>query len=472
MAEAELPAAASQSVQDNDPVELLLSLKQASPTATPSAPPLNNQASGDQIDTSPKSSVTNDDEARQHETKAMTGAENDNNNSSNSTSSGSEETELPSSSSDSANKSNDNDEEYVPPSERRASNHKVTGAAKRPSGVTNKPGRNNLPKEVTAKLKTWFFDHADHPYPNEEKKMELANECSLTIMQINNWFINARRRLISRPPKRGSEHSQTTCTSKSAVSSQAPATRPKAKASEPQSNESNSHSSSVTQNKSNSSDEDPTLNQALSSSGSDKASSGHHSHRSITTLVAQNASLKEQVQAQQLQILQQQAVIQAMKTQQALMPNAMMMPEMNRMYNPMMANSPFGGSGFPNPMEGFNRQDAIMGNGMPGVNPMSIAATMASSNDAMMAIMAMQKSMGQTGAMCTSGMRQGTKPEASLTGSTPSPFMNGYPFMSNLGPSMNGGVHPATNPDWQTMAGFHGPFSGQPNAKRPKDDGS
>ena len=31
----------------------------------------------------------------------------------------------------------------------------------------------------------------------------LAQDCDLTIMQINNWFINARRRLINRPPKRG-----------------------------------------------------------------------------------------------------------------------------------------------------------------------------------------------------------------------------------------------------------------------------
>ncbi|KAL6238211.1 hypothetical protein BDW75DRAFT_237706 [Aspergillus navahoensis] len=58
----------------------------------------------------------------------------------------------------------------------------------------NRRRRGNLPKPVTEILKAWFHAHLDHPYPSEEDKQMLMSRTGLTINQISNWFINARRR--------------------------------------------------------------------------------------------------------------------------------------------------------------------------------------------------------------------------------------------------------------------------------------
>uniref|UniRef100_A0A1I7SAU3 Homeobox protein unc-62 n=1 Tax=Bursaphelenchus xylophilus TaxID=6326 RepID=A0A1I7SAU3_BURXY len=56
--------------------------------------------------------------------------------------------------------------------------------------------RGCFPKNATNKLKHWLFQNLTHPYPSEEQKKQLAQETSLTILQVNNWFINARRRIV------------------------------------------------------------------------------------------------------------------------------------------------------------------------------------------------------------------------------------------------------------------------------------
>jgi hypothetical protein len=52
----------------------------------------------------------------------------------------------------------------------------------------------NLPKNAVDTLKQWLFDHFQHPYPTDEEKSELAIQTKLNLTQVNNWFINARRR--------------------------------------------------------------------------------------------------------------------------------------------------------------------------------------------------------------------------------------------------------------------------------------
>lgn len=60
------------------------------------------------------------------------------------------------------------------------------GAAKR--GV--------LPRHATQVMRAWLFQHLVHPYPTEEEKRSLAAQTRLTLLQVNNWFINARRRIL------------------------------------------------------------------------------------------------------------------------------------------------------------------------------------------------------------------------------------------------------------------------------------
>uniref|UniRef100_A0A665STR5 Meis homeobox 1 a n=1 Tax=Echeneis naucrates TaxID=173247 RepID=A0A665STR5_ECHNA len=56
--------------------------------------------------------------------------------------------------------------------------------------------RGIFPKVATNILRAWLFQHLTHPYPSEEQKKQLAQDTSLTILQVNNWFINARRRIV------------------------------------------------------------------------------------------------------------------------------------------------------------------------------------------------------------------------------------------------------------------------------------
>ncbi|KAI1692711.1 homeobox KN domain-containing protein [Ditylenchus destructor] len=56
--------------------------------------------------------------------------------------------------------------------------------------------RKGLSKEAITKFKSWLFHNLQHPYPSEEQKKQLASETGLTNIQVNNWFINARRRIV------------------------------------------------------------------------------------------------------------------------------------------------------------------------------------------------------------------------------------------------------------------------------------
>ncbi|XP_057182721.1 homeobox protein PKNOX1.1 [Triplophysa rosa] len=56
--------------------------------------------------------------------------------------------------------------------------------------------RGVLPKQATNVMRSWLFQHIAHPYPTEEEKKQIATQTNLTLLQVNNWFINARRRIL------------------------------------------------------------------------------------------------------------------------------------------------------------------------------------------------------------------------------------------------------------------------------------
>ncbi|KAF6738542.1 Homeobox protein PKNOX2 [Oryzias melastigma] len=60
----------------------------------------------------------------------------------------------------------------------------------------SKNKRGVLPKHATNIMRSWLFQHLMHPYPTEDEKRQIAAQTSLTLLQVNNWFINARRRIL------------------------------------------------------------------------------------------------------------------------------------------------------------------------------------------------------------------------------------------------------------------------------------
>lgn len=60
----------------------------------------------------------------------------------------------------------------------------------------NQKRRPNFPKSVVASLESWLHSHQNNPYPSTAEKLELCQELNLSLKQVNDWFINARRRKI------------------------------------------------------------------------------------------------------------------------------------------------------------------------------------------------------------------------------------------------------------------------------------
>ncbi|KAI7745528.1 hypothetical protein M8C21_008227 [Ambrosia artemisiifolia] len=60
--------------------------------------------------------------------------------------------------------------------------------------ILRKRRAGKLPGDTSSVLKEWWQQHSKWPYPTEDEKAKLVEETGLQLKQINNWFINQRKR--------------------------------------------------------------------------------------------------------------------------------------------------------------------------------------------------------------------------------------------------------------------------------------
>lgn len=70
----------------------------------------------------------------------------------------------------------------------------ATGRKARPKGGVRRGG---LDARVAGRLKCWLLDHIEHPYASRAEKQTLSALTGLTVLQISNYLINARVRVVS-----------------------------------------------------------------------------------------------------------------------------------------------------------------------------------------------------------------------------------------------------------------------------------
>uniref|UniRef100_A0A6B2G0A1 Homeobox protein Meis1 (Trinotate prediction) n=1 Tax=Myxobolus squamalis TaxID=59785 RepID=A0A6B2G0A1_MYXSQ len=44
-------------------------------------------------------------------------------------------------------------------------------------------------------LRDWYFQNLAYPYPSREEKLQLARLSCMSVLQVNNWFANFRRKM-------------------------------------------------------------------------------------------------------------------------------------------------------------------------------------------------------------------------------------------------------------------------------------
>ncbi|XP_019170672.1 PREDICTED: homeobox protein knotted-1-like LET12 [Ipomoea nil] len=76
--------------------------------------------------------------------------------------------------------------------------------------IMRKRRAGKLPGDTTSLLKAWWQSHSKWPYPTEEDKARLVQETGLQLKQINNWFINQRKRNWHTNPSSSSSSSHKT----------------------------------------------------------------------------------------------------------------------------------------------------------------------------------------------------------------------------------------------------------------------
>ncbi|KAK3270890.1 hypothetical protein CYMTET_20734 [Cymbomonas tetramitiformis] len=95
------------------------------------------------------------------------------------------------------------EEEYQILHQLKAEHHRAIFDLKDEFLKRKKKGK--LPQDAAAALKEWWQQNFVWPYPSDDDKKALADSTSLSLTQVNNWFINQRKRhwlklFPSRPP--------------------------------------------------------------------------------------------------------------------------------------------------------------------------------------------------------------------------------------------------------------------------------
>ncbi|KAL9642410.1 hypothetical protein ABK040_014253 [Willaertia magna] len=68
-----------------------------------------------------------------------------------------------------------------------------------------------LPEEAVKILRQYLLDHFEHPYPSGSEISKLSSLTHLPSSSVNNWFTNARRRMIKPLLKRIQEEEEEEC---------------------------------------------------------------------------------------------------------------------------------------------------------------------------------------------------------------------------------------------------------------------
>uniref|UniRef100_A0A8C5Q4K7 Mohawk homeobox n=1 Tax=Leptobrachium leishanense TaxID=445787 RepID=A0A8C5Q4K7_9ANUR len=71
--------------------------------------------------------------------------------------------------------------------------HRRPGSSRGSSGKVRH--KRQALQDMARPLKQWLYKHRDNPYPTKTEKILLALGSQMTLVQVSNWFANARRRL-------------------------------------------------------------------------------------------------------------------------------------------------------------------------------------------------------------------------------------------------------------------------------------
>ena len=63
-----------------------------------------------------------------------------------------------------------------------------------PVAAATERRRVNFPRATVEILQNWLYQHANYPFPTDVEKLELSRRANITVKQVSDWFMNARRR--------------------------------------------------------------------------------------------------------------------------------------------------------------------------------------------------------------------------------------------------------------------------------------